>query len=172
MAYQLRVEQTVATLTPLMQIRVNVPTRQLPTPREGRFQDDRQAQRRLEVLHRIEARLRAIRREVEERQRYEVARDMVQDVLGDDLVRTIETQTEMPSSTGDIFTYSINGEGDDDECVIMSMEQWMEAQHPMDDRAILHPTVLDELYPDTLEEGRSANNIRMEKSRSLPPTWN
>jgi len=170
MAGQLRTAQTVTTPKPLMQIRVNVPTRQLPAPREGRFHNDRQAQRRLEVLHRVDARLRAIRREVEERQRYEMARDMVQDVLGAESVRTTETQTETPTRTEDIVTHHIDSEGDDDECV-MSMEQRMEAQHPVDDRLILHPTVFDELYTDTLETGRLVNDNRMERSKSLPSTW-
>jgi len=109
MAGQLRTAQTIATPTPLMQIRVNVPTRQLPTPREGCFRDDRQAQRRLEVLHRVEARLRAIRREVDEQQQRSgdwssstgrrTRESMspggaIPDVLGDSTIRGVATQTE------------------------------------------------------------------------------
>jgi len=52
-----------------------------------------------------------------------------------------------------------------------SMEQWMEAQHPADDQLTLHPTVLDELYRDTLEAEHLSRCRRMGRSKSLPPEW-
>jgi len=109
MAAQLRTAQTIATPTPLMEIRVNLPPRQPRPMRAERLQDGRRVRRRLEVLHQVEARLRAIRREVDEQQQRNgdwssstgrrtresmSPGGMIPDVMGDSTIRGVATQTE------------------------------------------------------------------------------
>jgi len=195
MAAQLRAEQTIATPTPLMQVRFGVPclpayqSQGLGPSEVQQARWDRRIRRRREVLRQVETRLRAIRQEVDEEQRQDTnrststgyhtrapmsSRETIPDVLGDSTMRGVATQTASVFVVEDSEPSVIeNGsEGEEDECVMeQSMEQSMEAQHPVDDRLMPHPPVFDELYTDTLEPGRLVNDNRRERSKSLPPTW-
>jgi len=186
-AEKLRAAQTVATPTPLMDVRLTTPPRPSQASRMGIALENRRLRQRLEVLHRIDIRLRIARREVDAQQRRTTGQGMRQpiqhqqtqesptrqeapDVLDHVPLRTAETQTEMSDVTEEPLTYVTDSKGDDGGNIMeQSMEQWMEAQHSVGDQ--LHPAVQDELYHDALDSAGWERPARMERSKSSPPTW-
>jgi len=130
----------------------------------------------------VDARLRAIRREVEEQQRHgrtqgpqltEQGGLKGPDVLGAVPVRTTtETQTETRVVAEDPIANTIDS-GDDDDGPLMeqSMEQWMEEQGSSGNHLELEPNVLDDMFQDALDSEHWERPARMERSKSLPPAW-
>jgi len=131
----------------------------------------------------VEAGLRALRREIDERQRRGLSSPYQHreggtsgqarpDVVNEYSARTAGTQTELLNVAERSLTDVTDSEGDDGGDIMEgSMEQWMEAQRPSDNVLAAHLTVLDELFQDSLDGEHWERPACKGRSKSLPPTW-
>jgi len=183
MAAQLRAEQTLATPTPLMQVRIDIPRQQSYASRGVGSREARRARQRRNVLRHVEAGLRTLRRDVDEQQRRGLS-SLYQhgeggasgqtrpDIVNEYSARSAGTQTELLNVAEQSLTDVTDSEGDDGGDIMEdSMEQWVEAQRPSDNVLAAHLTVLDGLFRDSLGSEPWGRPARKGRSKSLPPTW-